>query len=570
LVGKMTKAGETLRLNTTLQDAENGEVLGRQQVEGEGEASLFTMVDELTRLVKEDFQLTEKEIAADFDRAVEQITTASTEAFNYYREGMKYQNQGDYSKSIPLMELAVAVDPDFAMAYRTLSAAYYNLGLTTEASEKLKKAFELRERVSERERYYIQADFFRQSQDDSTKAIQAYQKLLELYPDDRIGNNNLGMLYLMQEEWDKAIERLSVNVRNRTESYASYTNLSTAYFSKGMPDKALNVLGFYLDEIGENPHIRDNRAWIYIREGDLEAALGETEKIGVGELQMVPAIRGAVHQIRGELNQAEVEYLKLMDSKQPQFHNTGRRYLTNLYLLQGRFKEALRQCEQGKEMAEVLDVKDWRGEWMQNKAFVHLSAGEEDNAVAESKRLMDLAAESKHSGFKRTAYFIKGLAYSEKNDLTAARENAAGLMEMVKTAANPKLARLHYFIMGKTHSKEGRYSEALDKLRKAFALLSYKDGLSGMFLSAIAETLYQSGDLDSAVKYYKKISSDPAVNLNDGHFYAVSLYRLGLALEKKGEKTEAKAAYRRFINLRENAGPETPQVTEARRRLSVL
>jgi serine/threonine protein kinase/Flp pilus assembly protein TadD len=570
LVGKMTKAGETLRLNTTLQDAETGEVLGRQQVEGEREASLFTMVDELTRLVKEDFQLTEKEIAADFDQAVEQITTASTEAFNYYREGMKYQNQGDYSKSIPLMELAVAVDPDFGMAYRTLSAAYSNLGLNSEASEKLKKAFELRDRVSERERHYIQADFFRQAEGDSEKAIQAYKKLLQLYPDDRIGNNNLGILYIRREEWDKAIERLSVNMRNRTESYASYTNLSSAYFSKGMPDKALDVLQFYLDEIGENPHIRDNRAWIYIREGKLDEALSEADQIGPGELEMVPAIRGAVYQVRGELDKAEVEYLKLMESKQPQFHNTGRKYLTNLYLLQGKFEEAVRQCEQGKEMSEVLDAADWHGAWLQNEAFVHLHSGKPDKAIRASRELIPLSEKIGSLDFKQAAYLIRGLAYIEKNDLESARENAAGILDLVKPSSNPKLVRMHDLLYGKILIREGNYSAAIEKLKQGASLLSYKNGLSGLFFTAMADAFNASGDVGTAIRHYKKIAGDPAVKLNDGYVYADSLYRLAKAQEKNGQSAEAEASYRRFLELWADADSETPQVIDARRRLSAL
>ncbi len=570
LVGKMTKAGETLRLNTTLQDVDTGEVLGRQQVEGESEASLFSMVDELTLLVKEDFQLTEKEIAADFDQAVEQITTASSEAFNYYREGMKYQNQGDYSKSIPLMELAVAVDPDFAMAYRTLSAAYFNLGLTSESSEKLKKAFELRDRVSERERHYIQADFFRQAEGDSAKAIQAYKKLLELYPDDRIGNNNMGMLYLMREEWDKAIEHLSVNVRTRAESYASYTNLSTAFFSKGMPDKALGVLQFYLDEIRENPHIRDNRAWIYVREGELEAALEEADRIGSEGLEMVPAIRGAVYQVRGELDQAESEYLKLMESKQPQFHNMGRKYLANLYLLQGKFEEAIHQCEQGKEMSELLDVSDWRGDWLQHAAFVHLYAGEEDKTLAESGTLLTLGKKLDNPGFMRPAQFIRGMAFINKNDLDSARSSAAELFKLVNASGNPKLLRFYYLLSGMIYSKERKHFEAMEKFKQGVSLLPYKDGLSGLFFAAMGDTLIQSGDVDTAVKYYRKIISDPAVKLNDGYHFARSLYQLGMAQEKKGLRLEAKESYRRFLKLWKDADPGLPQAADARRRLAAL
>lgn len=570
LVGKMTKAGDVLRLNTTLQDGSTGEVIGRQQVEGEGEASLFGMVDELTHLIKEDFQLTEKEIAADFNRSVEQITTSSPEAFHYYREGMKYHNQGDYAKSIPLMELAVAVDPGFAMAYRSLSAAYFNVGLNSEASEKLEKAFQLRERVSDRERHYIKADYFRQVEGDYGKAAQAYQKLLELYPDDQIGNNNLGMLHLLQEEWDQAIERLSVNVRGRTESYASYTNLSEAHFAKGTPDKALEALELYLDEIGENPHIRDKKAWIYIREGRLEEALAEADRIGAGEMEMVLAIRAAVYQLQGKFGQAELESLKLIESKKPRFHNTGRKFLTNLSLIEGKFTEASRQSRQGWDMSEILDAEDWQGEWIHTSALVHLYAGEEEKALEDSRKLLELGVESNNPGFKRTAHFLQGLAYLEKNELDLARDNAVRLMKLVKTASNTKMRRLYLFLDGMIDSKEGRHSAAVEKLRQASALLAYKDAHKGQFYTALADALYQAGDADAALGIHKQIAADPSVLVNNGYYYALSLYRLGLIQEEKGLKREAREAFRRFLKLWENADPGIPQVEDARRRLSGL
>ena len=570
LVGKMTKAGKILRLNTTLQDGITGEVLGRQQVEGEGEASLFTMVDELTRLVKEDFQLTEKEIAADFDQAVEQITTSSPEAFNYYREGMKYQNQGDYSKSIPLMELAAAMDPEFAMAHRSLYAAYFNLGMTSEASEKLKKAFELRNRVSERERYYIQADYFRQAEGDYQKAVQAYKKLLELYPDDTIGNNNLGMLYITQEQWDKAVERLSINMRNRSESYASYLNLSTAYYSQGSPDKALEALDFYIEEVGENPHIRDAKAWIYIKEGRLEEALAEADRIGAGDLEMIPAIRGAVHQIKGNLDQAEVEFLKLVESKKPQFHNRGRTYLTHLYLLQGQFSKALRQAGRGKEMAEVLEVKEWQGEWLYASAMIHFLSGETGPALEESRRLMLLGAEEENPDFKLRANFIQGLISAQKNEWDQAERRAAQMNELVNVSSNPKLARMPLLLNGVVLTGKGEYSEALSKIKQAVSLMPYKEELFGLYYFFLARTYHQAGDWGSAEKVYKKIIADPHVKLNDGYHHAVSLYQWGRLQEKQEWIPQAEETYRRFLKLWENADPETSQVQDARRRLSSL
>ena len=85
---------------------------------------------------------------------------------------MEYFSKGDNLKSIPLMEIAVAFDPEFAMAYRTMANAYTNIGYRTEARKRYQKAFELSDRVSDRERYYIEGVYYQQSIMSYCKAIQ--------------------------------------------------------------------------------------------------------------------------------------------------------------------------------------------------------------------------------------------------------------------------------------------------------------------------------------------------------------------------------------------------------------
>jgi tetratricopeptide (TPR) repeat protein len=111
---------------------------------------------------------------------------------------------GDDRKAVQFYERAVAIDPQFATAYRSMATAYAKMRYESEGKEWLQKAIELKDRVSERERFQIQGDFYTASVKTHDKAIEAYNKLLELYPDDLIGNENLGILYFNIEEWDKA------------------------------------------------------------------------------------------------------------------------------------------------------------------------------------------------------------------------------------------------------------------------------------------------------------------------------------------------------------------------------
>jgi TolB-like protein len=128
LRGSYTKAGDTFRINAMLQNVSTGEMLGTERVETSGEEGLFNAVDDLTRKIKGNFQLSPEQIASDFDNEVGKITTTSLEAYNYYREGRILFLRNDYEQSIPLMEKAIAIDPNFAMAYRSIAVALNNMG----------------------------------------------------------------------------------------------------------------------------------------------------------------------------------------------------------------------------------------------------------------------------------------------------------------------------------------------------------------------------------------------------------------------------------------------------------
>ncbi|MGD2296005.1 MAG: protein kinase, partial [Candidatus Aminicenantes bacterium] len=190
LVGRYALAGDTFRISIQLQNAYSGEVLGSETVQGEGQESIFAMVDELTTKIKTDFELSSDEIAGDIDAAAETLTSSSPEAYRYYSEGKNFFNKGDYVNTIAMMETAVGFDPEFAMAYRTLSSAYLYLGYGAKAAEIIQRAYDLSDRVSEKERFTIQGQYFSQSEKTFQRAIQAYQNLLDLYPQDEVGNNN--------------------------------------------------------------------------------------------------------------------------------------------------------------------------------------------------------------------------------------------------------------------------------------------------------------------------------------------------------------------------------------------
>ena len=131
-----------------------------------------------------------------FDTPVEQATTPSLEALQKYSLARKIQlGQGDNAGAVSFYQRAIALDPNFAMAYAALGACYYKLGETSLASQNTTKSYELRERVSEAERFGIESRYQHFVTRDLEKARQSYDLWSQIYPRNYIPPNNLGLTY---------------------------------------------------------------------------------------------------------------------------------------------------------------------------------------------------------------------------------------------------------------------------------------------------------------------------------------------------------------------------------------
>jgi len=360
LLGKYSRMGETFRIDVMLQEASTGEIIGSERVEARGEEEVFPKVDEITRRIKENFKLSAEAIASDVDKDVGKITTNSPEAYKYYSEGRKYHHQGDFRKSVGYYEMATEIDPEFAMAYRAMAMAYASLRSNSEMNKYLKKAFELIDRVSDRERYHIEGSFYsNKSEKTWDKAIDAYNKLLQLYPDDMGGNVNLGGVYLGLEEFDKAIELYEVPIQNKEGGIHPFINQASGYTQKGMYDKVKTVLEYYVNNFSDNAVIRWYLAGNYLGQGKYDLALTEADK----SLSLDPSLfrnfwtKGDSFLCKEDLVRAEKEYLKLLESEEKPAHLYGREKLEPLLFL----SELQLDDEQGpSELARCL-VRPQRG-----------------------------------------------------------------------------------------------------------------------------------------------------------------------------------------------------------------
>ena len=573
LTGAYAKAGDQFRINVILQDASTLEHLDSESISGTGEQSIFSMVDELTRRIKANFQLSPEQIATDIDRDIGVVTTSSPEAYKYYVEGIRYDIKGDYKKVIEYMEKAVEIDPEFASAYLAMGWSYGNLAYFAEEKKALMMALEVSDRLSDREKYNIQGQFYmQQSEKTWDKSLEAFEKLIQLYPDDITGNNALAILYSRLGDRDKAIEHYEICIRNKTEDVVVYTNLAGTYGDKGLYDKDIEVLESYINNIKDSDFIRRSLALTYRYQGKYDLALAEVDKafsFNPDSRQNIMS-KGDIYFYMGDLQKAEQEYKKLLERDEPLDYGWGLSRFQSLHLLQGKFKDFKEKILDGIELSEKLGQITWNMMWRSVLSYAELRLGNSGQAIEELKEVLKTAIEEENYNMQREILRATGLVYLAMESIEEAENTAERLREMTEQAPNKELMSDYYYLKSMIELEKENYSKAIEHVEKGLSLLSATSGLKLLFTDSLGQAYYRKGDLENAQKTYERVLSLATGRFNYGDVYAKSFYMLGKIYEEMGWKGKAIENYEKFLEFWKNADPGLPEVEDAKTRLSSL
>jgi tetratricopeptide (TPR) repeat protein/predicted Ser/Thr protein kinase len=173
-----------------------------------------------------------------YNKPLDQATTSSLEALKYFTEGRQLQWKNGDAATIPFHKRAVELDPNFARAYASLGMAYNNIGESRESMKNFAKAFELRDRVSDRERFYIEASYYSFVTGELPKSNQSYSEWITAYPDDYVPYANLPINQVSLAKYEEAAESARHAIQLAPDSGAAYGNLMEAYVSLDRLDEA--------------------------------------------------------------------------------------------------------------------------------------------------------------------------------------------------------------------------------------------------------------------------------------------------------------------------------------------
>jgi eukaryotic-like serine/threonine-protein kinase len=205
-----------------------------------------------------------------FDTPVTEATTSSLEALKAYAAADELRNGGSEAESIPLFQHAIELDPNFAMAHARLTAIYFNLGEEDRAVEEAKKAFDLRERVSERERFYI-TDHFYTTTGDIEKDTETLESAIKAYPNDSSAFTNLALINnISYGQFEKAIPLANEFSRLEPNAPFGYEHAAASYMGLNRLEEARTVLQKAVDAKADNLFIHDALFQLAFLNGDAD------------------------------------------------------------------------------------------------------------------------------------------------------------------------------------------------------------------------------------------------------------------------------------------------------------
>jgi serine/threonine protein kinase/tetratricopeptide (TPR) repeat protein len=203
-----------------------------------------------------------------FNKPLADVTTPSLAALQAYTLGDRGNMNGNYSAAVASLQRAISLDPNFAMAYATLGTAFSNLGESKLAAENMKKAYDLRDRVSEREKFYISSHYQQMVTGDLLKANQVYQLWSQSYPRDGTPFTNLTANDGMLGQNDQALVASRRALELDPASGNSYSNLASAYVSLDRLDEAATIFQQAKTHGIDTPYLRINRYQLAFVQGD--------------------------------------------------------------------------------------------------------------------------------------------------------------------------------------------------------------------------------------------------------------------------------------------------------------
>jgi serine/threonine protein kinase/Tfp pilus assembly protein PilF len=259
LSGSISNLGSQYVIGVNAVNCQTGDYLAQEQVSANGKENVLKALGEASTKLREKLGESLKTVQK-LDTPIEQATTPSLEALQAYSLGrMTMQGKGDYINAVPLLKRSIELDPKFAMAHAMLGTAYHNLGEKKLSAESTSKAFDLRSRVSEWEKFYIESHYHHFVTGDMEKARQTYELWAQIYPREQVPRTNLGVIYETLGQHEKSLTEFREGLRLGPDGL-NFGDVAAAFIRLNRFDEARTVAD---EALSKNLDSADLRIYLY-------------------------------------------------------------------------------------------------------------------------------------------------------------------------------------------------------------------------------------------------------------------------------------------------------------------
>ena len=241
LTGSISGLGSHYVIDLNAANAQTGDSLARAQVEAESKEQVLKSLDQAASSLRGKLGESVASLQQ-FATPLEQATTSSLDALKAFSQGQAAHHKLDDEGAVPYLKRAIELDPNFATAYATLGVVYSNQTQSALSDENLRKAFDLKDRASERERLYISAHYYDEMRRDADKSIEIYEQWKKIYPRDSVPRDNLSLRYAAMGQFEKALANAIEAMRLDPKDNYAYNNLASAYERLNRYDEAAAIL----------------------------------------------------------------------------------------------------------------------------------------------------------------------------------------------------------------------------------------------------------------------------------------------------------------------------------------
>jgi serine/threonine protein kinase/tetratricopeptide (TPR) repeat protein len=316
LTGTIGSLGSNYVISLEALNCRTGDTIARQQAEAASKEKVLQALGTAAKEIRGPLGETVTSIEH-FNAPIEQATTSSLEAMQAYAMGdEKRAIEGDLP-ALPFYKHAAELDPNFAMAYARMGAVYGNLSELRLAEENAQKAFDLRDRTSEREKFYIADHYYRDATGELQKDIEDLELWIQTYPRDFSPRNNIAVEYAGVGEFQKALAQALESLRLQPNDVLPYVNVIASYIRLNELEEAKAIYKQAIEKKMDTVGFHSQRFTIAYLEGDSQEmerqaawASGKTQESSILlQESQVAASRGQLKEAR-ELSQQAFDSAK--------------------------------------------------------------------------------------------------------------------------------------------------------------------------------------------------------------------------------------------------------------------